>query len=74
MFLIDYPFASELLMQTSEQINIPMIQTESARNLIGTTQRVLTVEEKETLEKLANERNQRFIVIQRIVSLGFRKI
>ncbi len=56
MFLIDYPFASELLMQTSEQINIPMIQTESARNLIGTTQRVLTVEEKETLEKLANEK------------------
>ena len=56
MFLIDYPYASELLMQTTEQINVPMIQTESAKKLIGTTPRVLTVEEKETLEKLSKEK------------------
>jgi len=43
-------------MQTTEQINVPMIQTESAKKLIGTTPRVLTVEEKETLEKLSKEK------------------
>jgi len=56
MFLIDYPYASELLMQTTEQINVPIIQTESAKKLIGTTPRVLTIEEKETLEKLSKEK------------------
>lgn len=56
MFLIDYPYASELLMQTTEQIKVPMIQTASAKKLIGTTPRVLTVEEKETLEKLKDEK------------------
>jgi len=56
MFLIDYPYASDLLMQTTEQIKVPMIQTDSAKKLIGTTPRVLTVEEKETLEQLKNEK------------------
>jgi len=55
MFLIDYPFASDLLMQTSEKINVPMIQTKSARELIGTNPGVLTIEEKETLDKLAQQ-------------------
>lgn len=55
MFLIDYPFASELLMQTSEKINVPMIQTESAKQLIGKNSKVFTIEEKDTLEKLAHQ-------------------
>ncbi|MBI9054874.1 MAG: ATP-grasp domain-containing protein [Bacteroidales bacterium] len=53
MFLIDYPFASDLLMKTSEKINVPMIQTESAKKLIGTNSGVLKIGEKETIEKLA---------------------
>ena len=56
MFLIDYPYASELLMQTSCDIKVPMIKTESAMKLIGTTPRVLTVEEKDTLEQLKKEK------------------
>jgi hypothetical protein len=55
MFLIDYPFASDLLMQTSEKINVPIIQIDSAKKLIGTNPRVLTIEEKKGLEKLAQQ-------------------
>lgn len=56
MFLIDYPFASELLMQTSEKINVPLIQTESAKSLIGVTEGVIKIEEKESLEKLGKQK------------------
>jgi ATP-grasp domain len=56
MFLIDYPYASELLMQTTKKINVPAIQTESAKQLIGTSPKVLTIEEKESLERLSKEK------------------
>jgi len=56
MLLIDYPYASELLMQTTQQINVPVIQTESAKQLIGATKEVFTIEEKEALEKLSKEK------------------
>jgi hypothetical protein len=55
MFLIDYPFASDLLMQTSEKINVPIIRTDSAKELIGVNPRVITIEEKDSLEKLAQQ-------------------
>jgi len=52
MFLIDYPYASDLLMQTTEKINKPIIQTETAKELIGTKPNVLSIDEKETLKTL----------------------
>jgi hypothetical protein len=55
MFLIDYPYASDLLMQTSEKINVPIIRTDSAKELIGVNPRVITIEEKDSLEKLAQQ-------------------
>lgn len=55
MFLIDYPFASDLLMQTSAKINVPIIKSNSAKELIGTNTDVLTAEEKDSLAILAQE-------------------
>lgn len=55
MFLIDYPYVSDLLMQTSEKIDVPIIRTDSAKELIGANPRVITIEEKDSLAKLAQQ-------------------